>query len=59
MGGTPLQPLADFCSEEEHRRAQQTEVDEGQGQGQENAQMKTQLAQQAAPFARMAWAAEQ
>src|SRR5207253_6897043 len=59
MDGTPLQPLADFGSEEEHRRAQQTEIDEGQWQGQKDAQMETELAQQAAPLARMASAAEQ
>src|SRR4029453_18785868 len=53
--GFPLpQPLQDFCSKEEHRRAQQTEIDEGQWQGQENAQMKPQVAKQAATLARKA-----
>jgi hypothetical protein len=59
MGLTPAQPLQDFCSKEEHRRAQQTEIDEGQWQGQENAQMKPQLTKQAAPLAKMARAAQQ
>jgi hypothetical protein len=59
MSVPALAPLQDFCSEKEQRCAQQTEVDKGKRQGQENTQMKTQLAYQAKPFAQMAWAAQQ
>jgi len=56
---TTLQPVEYFGPKEEQRCPQQAEIDEGDAQGEENAQVKAKLAQEAAPFQRMAWATEQ
>jgi len=56
---TTLQPVEYFGPKEEQRCPQQAEIGEGDAQGEENAQVKAKLAQEATPFQGMTWATEQ